>query len=173
MVAGATLVCSLLVCNRLWGLVACHHYEPRFMSCDIRAVCEALAEACAIRIAALESFAQSQSELVVRRLEQRLIEAVSRDGDWQTALFDGAQSLLQPLGASGAALLFDGQVTTTGDVPGTQRIRELGRWLDRKRKERSGSPLENIVTASLTIDEATFLDIRSVASGLIAAPLSS
>src|SRR6201999_3884667 len=91
----------------------------------------------------------------------------------QTALFDGAQSLLQPLGASGAALLFEGQVTTTGDVPGTQRIRELGGWLDRKRKDRTGSPLENIVTASLTIDEPSLLDIRSVASGLIAAPLSA
>jgi two-component system, chemotaxis family, sensor kinase Cph1 len=170
---GATLVCSLMVCNRLWGLVACHHYEPRFVAFDIRAVCEALAEACAIRIAALESFAQSQSELVVRRLEQRLIEAVSRDGNWQTALFDGTQSLLQPLAASGAALLFEGQVTTIGDVPGTQRIREIGTWLDGKRKERSGPALENIVTASLTIDEPAFMDIRSVASGLIAAPLSA
>ncbi len=170
---GATLVCSLMVCNRLWGLVACHHYEPRFVPFNIRAVCEALAESCAIRIAALESFAQSQSELVVRRLEQRLIEAVSRDGDWQTALFDGAQSLLQPLGASGAALLFEGQVTTTGDVPATQRIREIGGWLDRKRKERTSPALENVVTASLTIDEPSFMDVRSTASGLIAAPLSA
>ncbi len=170
---GATLVCSLMVCNRLWGLVACHHYEPRFVPFDVRAVCEALAEACAIRIAALESFAQSQSELVVRRLEQRLIEAVSRDGDWQTALFDGAQSLLQPLAASGAALLFEGQVTTIGDVPGTQRIREIGAWLDRKRKDRPGVALENFVVTSLTIDEPSFIDIRPVASGLIAAPLSA
>jgi two-component system, chemotaxis family, sensor kinase Cph1 len=170
---GATLVCSLMVCNRLWGLIACHHYEPRFMSFDVRAVCEALAEACAIRIAALESFAQSQSELAVRRLEQRLIEAVSRDGDWQTALFDGAQSLLQPLGASGAALLFEGQVTTTGDVPATQRIREIGVWLDGKRKARASPALENFISASLTIEEPSFMDVRSVASGLIAAPLSA
>lgn len=170
---GATLVCSLMVCNRLWGLVACHHYSPRFIPFDMRAVCEALAEACAIRIAALESFAQSQSELVVRRLEQRLIEAVSRDGDWQTALFDGAQSLLQPLGASGAALLFEGQVTTTGDVPGTQRIREIGAWLDRKRTDPASARPESLVTASLTIDEPSFIDLRSVASGLIAVPLSA
>jgi two-component system, chemotaxis family, sensor kinase Cph1 len=170
---GATLVCSLMVCNRLWGLIACHHYEPRFMSFDVRAVCEALAEACAIRIAALESFAQSQSELAVRRLEQRLIEAVSRDGDWQTALFDGAQSLLQPLGASGAALLFEGQITTTGDVPATQRIREIGAWLDDKRKARASPALENFISASLTIEEPSFMDVRSVASGLIAAPLSA
>jgi len=170
---GATLVCSLMVCNRLWGLVACHHYEPRFVQFDVRAVCEALAEACAIRIAALESFSQSQSELVVRRLEQRLIEAVSRDGDWRTALFDGAQSLLQPLGASGAALLFEGQVTTIGDVPATQRIREIGHWLDRKRKNDATAAQENIVTTSLTIDEPAFMDVRAIASGLIAAPLSA
>lgn len=170
---GATLVCSLMVCNRLWGLIACHHYQPRFVQFDVRAACEALAEACAIRIAALESFAQSQSELVVRRIEQRLVEAVSRDGDWQTALFDSAQSLLQPLGASGAALLFEGQVTTIGDVPGTQRIREIGNWLDRKRKERGGPGRETLSTASLTIDEPSFMDIRKVASGLVAAPLSA
>lgn len=170
---GATLVCSLMVCNRLWGLIACHHYQPRFIQFDVRAACEALAEACAIRIAALESFAQSQSELVVRRIEQRLVEAVSRDGDWQTALFDSAQSLLQPLGASGAALLFEGQVTTIGDVPGTQRIRDVGSWLDVKRKERGGPGRETLSTASLTIDEPSFMDIRKVASGLVAAPLSA
>ena len=170
---GATLVCSLMVCNRLWGLVACHHYEPRFIQFDMRAACEALAEACAIRIAALESFAQSQSELVVRRIEQRLVEAVSRDGDWQTALFDGAQSLLQPLDASGAALLFEGQVTTIGEVPGTQHIRDIGNWLDAKRKESGGSGRDVISTASLTIDQPSFMDIRNVASGLVAAPLSA
>ena len=98
----------------------------------MRAVCELLAEAVATRIAALESFVQAQAELVVRRLEQRMIEAISRDGDWRVALFDRPQSLLQPVGASGAALLFEGQVLTTGDVPGTHEIRQIAAWLDQK-----------------------------------------
>jgi chemotaxis family two-component system sensor kinase Cph1 len=170
---GATLVCSLMVSNRLWGLIACHHYEPHHVPFDLRATCEALAETCAIRIAALESFAQSQSELAVRRLEQRLVEAVSRDGDWQGALFDGSQALLQPLGATGAALLFEGQVTTIGDVPGTQRIRDLGDFLDSGRKQASAQPLGLIVSSSLTIEQPSFMDIRPVASGFIAAPLSA
>ncbi|MVZ80367.1 hypothetical protein, partial [Escherichia coli] len=126
-----------------------------------------------IRIAALESFAQSQSELVVRRLEQRLVEAVSRDGEWQAALFDGSQSLLQPLGATGAALLFEGQVTTAGDVPSTQRIRDLAAWLDRRRKTTEPAPQALTVTAALTLDEPSFMDLRPIASGLIAAPLSA
>ena len=126
----ATLVASLVVGGKLWGLIACHHYSPRFAHFEVRAVCEVLAETIAIRIAALESFAQAQAELSVRRLEQRLIEAITRDGEWRSALFDSTQSLLQPLNANGAALLFEGQILTTGEVPATSDLREIGKWLE-------------------------------------------
>lgn len=163
----ATLVASLVVGGKLWGLVACHHYQPHFVHFEVRAVCEVLAETIAIRIAALESFAQAQAELSVRRLEQRLIEAITRDGEWRTALFDSTQSLLQPLNATGAALLFEGQVLTTGDVPGTQELREIGKWLDARPRQ----PV--FATASLGIDQPDFTDMIPVASGLVAAPVSS
>ena len=90
---GATLVASLVVGGRLWGLVSCHHYAPRQIHYEARAVCELLAEIIATRIAALESFVQAQAELSVRRLEQRMVEAISRDGDWKAALFDSTQSI--------------------------------------------------------------------------------
>lgn len=163
----ATLVASLVVGGRLWGLIACHHYEPRCVHYEMRAVCELLAETIATRIAALESFVQAQAELSVRRLEQRMIEAISRDGDWRTALFDGSLSLLHMLDASGAALLFEGQVLTAGDVPGTQQLREIGRWLDAK------SPAPVFGTASLGIDDAAFASLTPVASGLLACRVST
>ncbi len=163
----ATLVVSLIVSGRLWGLIACHHYVPRFVHFEIRAVCELLAEAVGTRIAALESFMQAQSELIVRRIEQRMIEAIARDGDWRSALFDGAQSLLQPLGATGAALFYDGQVFSAGEVPGTQEIRAIAAWLDKK----PSAPV--ISTASLGLEDEEFASIIGVASGLVATPLSS
>ena len=43
----ATLVVSLMVGGRLWGLIACHHYVPRFVHFEICSVCELLAEASA------------------------------------------------------------------------------------------------------------------------------
>jgi chemotaxis family two-component system sensor kinase Cph1 len=131
-VAG-TLVVSLMVGGRLWGLVSCHHYSPRAVHFEMRAICELLAEVIGTRIAALESFSQGQGELSVRRLEQRMIESISRDGDWRGALFDSSQAILKLVGATGAALLLDDQVLTTGDVPGTQQLRELGQWLDQKK----------------------------------------
>jgi PAS domain-containing protein len=163
----ATLVVSLVVGGKLWGLVACHHYAPRFVAYDVRSVCELLAEAMATRIAALESFLQSQAELSVRRLEQRMIDTISSEGDWRGALFDNSMSLLQPVGASGAALLCDGQILTTGEVPGTHELRELSRWLD----SRPAAPI--IARSSLGLDEPQFAPLTQVASGLMAAPLSN
>ena len=164
---GATLVVSLVVGGKLWGLIACHHYEPRFIYFELRAVCELLAEAIATRIAALESFAQSQSEIFVQRLGQRMIEAISREGDWRAAIFDSSQSILQPLGASGSALIYEGQIISAGEVPGTQEIREIGAWLDTKRD--AGV----LVTASLGLDEPQFAGITKVASGIAVTPISN
>ncbi len=168
----ATLVVSILVGGRLWGLVSCHHYEPRFIQFEMRSVCELLAEVVGTRVAALESFAQSQAELAVRRIEQRMIESISRDGDWQSALFGSSQSILDPVGASGAALLLEDQILTTGDVPGTPQLREIGQWLDEKRLQ-SPESRDLLATASLGLDEPAFVGLTSVASGLVAVPLSN
>ena len=163
----ATLVVSLMVGGRLWGLVACHHGAPRTVAFEGRAVCELLAEAVATRIAALESSLRGQAEIAVRRLEQRLVETIPRDGDWRTALFDHSQSVLAPLRASGAGLMFEGQVLSTGEVPGTQQLRDIVLWLDGKPR----APV--IATASLGLDQPQFAPIKGVASGLLAVPLST
>jgi light-regulated signal transduction histidine kinase (bacteriophytochrome) len=163
----ATLVASLMVGGRLWGLVACHHNEPRFAQFEVRAVCELLAEAVATRIAALESFVQAQAELSVRRLEQRMVEAISREGDWRASLFDTSQPLLQPLGASGAALILDDQVLTSGDVPATQQIRAIGAWL----QSQSGGPI--LATSALEEEVPELAHLSPDVSGLLATPVSN
>jgi light-regulated signal transduction histidine kinase (bacteriophytochrome) len=163
----ATLVASLIVEGRLWGLVACHHYRTRRISQAVRAMCELLAEAVATRIAALESFIQQDAELAVRRLEHRMIAAISRHGDWRSAFAESPNTLLQPLKATGAALLFRDDVLPVGEVPGTQQLRQLGAWLDTR------PPLPVVATASLGLDEPAFQALRPVASGIIAVPVSS
>ena len=123
---------SLVVGGKLWGLIACHHYEPRFVHFEMRAVCELLAEAVGDPHRRAGKLRQARRELSVRRLEQRMVEAISREGDWRAALFDGSRDVLQPFGATGAALLFEGQMLTAGEVPGTPNIREIGAWLGRQ-----------------------------------------
>lgn len=164
---GGTLVISLMVGGKLWGLISCHHYAPRFLHFEMRAVCELLAEVIGTRIAALESFAQGQAELAVRRLEQRMIQSVSREGDWRGALFDNARSLLLPINATGAALLFEGKIRTIGETPGTEEICELSHWL----APRIAGGV--YATSALASEEPAFERLTGVASGVIAAPISN
>jgi two-component system, chemotaxis family, sensor kinase Cph1 len=74
--------------------------------------------------------------------------------------------LLQLLAASGAALVFE-DLLTVGEVPGSQQIREIGAWLDAK-------PRAAVVsTISLGLDDPNFEPLIAVASGVLAAPVSS
>jgi two-component system, chemotaxis family, sensor kinase Cph1 len=170
---GATLVASLMVGGRLWGLVSCHHYAPKTVPFPIRAACELLAEAIGTRIAALESFVQAQAELAVRRLEQRMIEAIGREGDWRGALFDQPQTLLQPLNANGAVLLFEGQVLSAGEVPGTAELRDLGAWLDTQPRGPGEGPggTRIIARTALGTEEPRFAALAPGAAGLLATPV--
>lgn len=163
----ATLVASLVREGRLWGLIACHHYAPRNLRYLVRAACEMFAEVISTRIAAIENYAHAQVAMLVRRLEQRLIEATASEGDWRLALFRNPRALLQPLDASGAALFYDGEVLTTGDVPSTPELRSLLRWID----ERSDEPLFS--TSSIAQDDDLLRSLTPTASGVLAVRLSA
>ena len=125
----ATLVVSLVREGRLWGLIACHHYSPRNLSFAVRTAAELLAEVISTRIAAIENYAHAQVAIQVRRLEQRLIEATSTEGDWRLALFRNPHTLLKPVEATGAALFFEGQIQSSGEVPSTPELRALLQWV--------------------------------------------
>jgi len=163
----ATLVVSLVREGRLWGLIACHHDSPRNLRYPVRAACEMLAEVISTRLAAIENYAHAQVEILVRRLEQRLIEATSTEGDWRLALFRNPRTLLQPLDATGAALYYDGEILTGGEVPSTPELRALLDWFDARTTDSlfscSSVGRENPALASLT----------PTASGVLAVKLSS
>lgn len=162
----ATLVVSLIHEGRLWGLIAAHHYAPRNLSFAIRSACELLAEVISTRIAAIENYAHAQVALMVRRLEQRLIEATSTEGDWRQALFRNPRTLLQPLEATGGALFYDGDILTSGEVPSTPELRALLKWVDNQ----DVTPLfscSSVARANPALDSLTPL-----ASGVLAVKLS-
>jgi len=163
----ATLVISLMVHGRLWGLIACHHYGPRYVNFETRAVCEVIAEAVGTRIAALETFVLARAEMSVRRLQQRMIEAISREGDWRSALFESPQALLQPLRAAGAALIYDGQVMATGEAPGAHDVRAIASWIAQRNQEPVFS------SDTFASDNKTFSGLVAIAAGVSAIRVSN
>jgi two-component system, chemotaxis family, sensor kinase Cph1 len=164
----ATLVVSLIREGRLWGLIACHHYAPRNLRFSVRAAAGLLAEVISTRIAAIENYAHAQVAIQVRRLEQRLVEATSTEGDWALALFRNPHTLLQPLDASGAALFYDGEIHISGEVPSTPELRALLQWVHGQQGEGffqcSSISKANPALQSLTVTASGVLAVRLSAS---------
>lgn len=163
----ATLVVSLVREGKLWGLIACHHYSPRNLRFAVRAAADLLAEVAATRIAAIENYAHAQVAIQVRRLEQRLVEATSTEGDWRLALFRNPRTLLQPLEATGAALFHEGELLTAGEAPSTAELRALMQWIDTQAFDKVFN-CSSVSRANAALDSLT-----PTASGVLAVKLST
>ena len=163
----ATLVVSLVREGRLWGLVACHHYSARNLRFAVRAAADLLAEVVSTRIAAIENYAHAQVAIQVRRLEQRLVEATSTEGDWRLALFRNPRTVLQPLEATGAALFHDGELLSAGEAPSTAELRALMQWID-------AQPGDGVFAcSSVARANAGLESLTPTASGVLAVKLSA
>jgi GAF domain-containing protein len=170
----ATLVVSLVRDGRLWGLIACHHYRPRNLRYAMRAASELLGEVTSTRIAAIENYARAQVAIQVRRLQQRLIEATSTEGDWRLALLRNPRTLLQPLDATGAALFHAGEALTAGEVPSTPELRSLARWVhERAPSGAAGLASVAFATSSIGRESKDLESLTPTASGVIAVRLSA
>ena len=162
----ATLVVSLVREGKLWGLIACHHYSALNLRFAVRAAADLLAEVAATRIAAIENYAHAQVAIQVRRLEQRLVEATSTEGDWRLALFRNPRTVLQPLEATGAALFHEGELLTAGEAPSTAELRALMQWID-------GQTFDGLFSCSSVSRANVALDsLTPTASGVLAVKLS-
>ena len=165
----ATVVVSLVREGKLWGLVAAHHYSARNVRFAVRAACDLLAEVVSTRIAAIENYAHAQVAVMVRRVEQRLIEATSTEGDWRLALFRNPRTLLQPLEATGAALFAEGEILTSGEVPSTPELRELQAWIETQTFDSmfscSSVAKANPLLASLTPTASGVMAVKLSATG--------
>ena len=163
----ATMSVSLVREGQLWGLVAAHHYSPRRLRYPVRAAAELLGEVASTRITAIENYAHAQVALMVRRLEQRLVEATSTEGDWRYALFRNPRTLLQPLEATGVVLFHEDELLTSGEVPSTPELRALLDWV------RAQPGTEPVATSTLGVTHPELRSLTPTASGVLAVRLSA
>jgi hypothetical protein len=159
-----TLVASLVLEGELWGLVACHHYSPKVLPYTGRVAVDLLCDVISTRLAVLKGWERMRAEMKVRALESRLVEATSAGVEWQRALMEEPHRLMDPVDASGVALLVEGRVRTAGEVPSTGTIRELADWvlsasdetvfqvnaIDRVRPDLGGSGAAGLLAARLS-----------------------
>lgn len=120
---------SIVDNDRLWGLIACHNYTPRFINFRQRESARLVGQVLSSAI----SFRQAEEDQqMARKFEVHIGELthyLSRDIDIPEALIGQSTTLLNITQAEGAALFFEGRIYLTGSTPEPGFVQEIIQWL--------------------------------------------
>lgn len=168
----ATLVASIIINGRLWGLIACHHYDVLHADADMRELADGVASALASRIGALEEIAKVELEENLLTVREKLITAFN-----ETELISPAQlaelapSLLEVVDAAGVAIFSGEQVTGYGRLPSLEGLRRIRQQVAPRENERD--PITGVLhTDALGERFPDLADLASEAAGIIFMPLA-
>lgn len=125
----ATMVISILQNERLWGLIACHHFSPRFSAAPLRAACELLAQGLAIQISARQERQYYQNSLKATAVHAVLADTLNTNPDLREALTAQETTILDLVNAQGAALYLDNICTLLGETPPAADVQRFALWL--------------------------------------------
>ena len=122
---GASMSISLVSGGKLWGLIACHHYEPRRVPFEVRTACELLAQVISLQVAAREAAEVESDVRSSHAAISRVLAAMDAGERFADSLADAGDDLLGVVHAGGVAIVDDRMVLRVGQTPSEQRITEI------------------------------------------------
>jgi two-component system, chemotaxis family, sensor kinase Cph1 len=162
----SSLTISLIKDGKLWGLIACHHRTPKYVSYELRKACEFLGRVIFSELSTREETADYDYRMRLSQVQSSLVESMSKAEHFAQGLIHTQPNLLDLANAQGAAIYFGGQWTTIGRTPNTDELDLLVQWLD---KNIHGEVFQSSSLSYLYPDAERFKDL---ASGLLAVPIS-
>lgn len=162
----ATLSISIIVNEKLWGIIACQHKTALFTNYWRRQLCLNIAQAFANGVLANEEQRDMRQLEELRVQEVQLMNQLMASRNLHEELQKQQAAILSLTEASGVALLLDGKCYTYGFTPSEQSLRNLAQWL----AEHVGS--STFHTRQLSHDYPAAADMQEQASGLMALEIS-
>lgn len=163
---GASLTISLIENKRLWGIIACHHRTPKFVSYELRKACEFLGRVVFSEISAREETEDYDYRVKLTFIQSQLIDFMTREENFIEGLVNHQPNLLDLTGATGAALCLGGNYTLIGQTPDEDELSYLIGWLEKNVHE------EIFYTNSLPRLYPDAGKSKDIASGLLAIPIA-
>ncbi|MEW5860931.1 MAG: ATP-binding protein [Cyanobacteriota bacterium] len=163
---GASLTISLMKDQKLWGLIACHHQSPKYVSYELRKACEFLGRVIFSEISTREETEDYDYGMKLTYIQSALIEYMSQEENFIDGLVKHQPNLLDLANAKGAAVCFGGNCTVVGETPTEEELNFLVQWL------RNNVDEEVFYSDSLPHIYPDAERFKNVASGLLAIPIS-
>ncbi|WP_018147616.1 HWE histidine kinase domain-containing protein [Henriciella marina] len=162
----ASLSVSILHRDELWGLFACHHYEPRVLPYEIRSAAELFAQLFSFVLGQLIADEASQHHRRVQVLHDRLMAQLAGGRSVQDHFPAIAEALSSVIPNDGVAAWVDGEYVATGKTPTREDFMGIVRFLNTT----AGSRV--YATSQLGEVHPPARDYVDRAAGLLAVPVS-
>ncbi|MEB3216423.1 MAG: ATP-binding protein [Nostocales cyanobacterium 94392] len=129
----ASMSVSLLKDKKLWGLIACHHYESeKTISYEIRTVCEFLGQIMSFELAAKEENEDLDYKMKLKSIQSRFVDSITQAEDLINGLTQKPQDLLDLVSAKGVVICDGGILIKEGMTPKDLQIKELIPWVEKQ-----------------------------------------
>lgn len=126
---GGTLTISLIHEGRLWGLITCHHYSPKYVPLYTRIAAQMQGHFLTSQIKVREINEEYKMTARINASLEKLLEVTPVANVASFAAIVGNPALLELCNASGVAIIFEGRIYRNGNTPSDADIWPLAGWL--------------------------------------------
>jgi len=125
---------SLIADGKLWGLVACHNYTPRFIDYRSREASKLIGQILSSALEYRQEEEDSGKINEMRIASDILLKNIRKTEDIEAALTACDVTFKDIVGATGAVLFFNESMIKLGDTPDDEHLRKLRNWLTQSGK---------------------------------------
>jgi len=126
----ASMSISLINEKRLWGLIACHHYTPKYVDYETRKACEFLGQFASVELVYQQEQDMNRYRSQVKSIQEQLRQAFAQEVSFiEPVLRRNQAELLNLVHAQGAAIILDNEVSLVGQTPSVVEVQALMSWL--------------------------------------------
>ncbi|SOD12558.1 GAF domain-containing protein [Pedobacter xixiisoli] len=164
----ASMSIRVMVDGVLWGLISCHHITEKYLNVELRSIFEWLSMEISYRISAVIKNEELHKSGAMLEIKGTITEQIFAKGNIKDGLInDTNKSLLRLLNATGFAIILNGKISTSGEVPPMRELEDLFLWT-------AGKAFGNVFhTNELSDSFEEAKSFKEVGSGIMIIPISA
>ncbi|WP_224243948.1 ATP-binding protein [Hyalangium gracile] len=162
----ASLTLAISAGDKLWGLVACHHYSPRQVPYDVRTACEVMSRVVSLQVVDKGRHEDARYRERMSNVHRCMVQSAARQERLLEVLTACQPGLGDFMECGGAAMLAEGECRLLGTTPSEAQVRLLVEWL------RSSHGSELFATDMLPELYPPAEAFKDTACGVLAVPIS-
>ena len=132
----ASLGISLINGGKLWGMIVCHHYKPKYIDYETRKACEFLGQIMSVEIVNKHEQDLKKAQEKIKDVQCKLKKNILNDYQSINHTFTpDTNDLLDLVNAQGAVICLSDRISVMGKCPPQKIISDLISWLENKSQD--------------------------------------